>query len=113
MTQTKDDKLKEEIKIRDEIIGVIRAKYIDFPKILHEINDDGTSGDLVIDEIVAMSLKKARENYISKEEHDKQHKLLEKTTYELIETKKQVKKAKETIKNYIEIQIEDIKQFIK
>jgi len=48
------------IRIRNKVIELITNKYVDFPKILHEKNGNGTSGDLVIDEIAWYVLK----NYV-------------------------------------------------
>ncbi len=39
------------IRVRNKVIELIKNKYTDFPKILHEKNGDGTGRDLVIDEI--------------------------------------------------------------
>jgi hypothetical protein len=45
------------LDMRNKIIYKIKSKYIDFPRILHERTGDGTSTDLIIDEIVVLTIK--------------------------------------------------------
>jgi hypothetical protein len=45
------------LKSRDDIIKKIRKEYVDIPPILHEKNKNGTSKDLVIDEIAVMGIR--------------------------------------------------------
>ena len=48
------------IKERNIIIRKTLKKYKDFPMFLHEKNGNGTSGSLVIDEIVLLTINKLK-----------------------------------------------------
>lgn len=55
------------IKIREDVIKAIKKEYVDFPRIFHDKEGNGTSSDLVIDEIAYMAIKK----FIEKKECSK------------------------------------------
>jgi len=53
MSKDKDFMLKS----RDNIVKKILEKYIDIPNILHEKNKNGTTKELVFDEVVVMTIR--------------------------------------------------------